>query len=107
MPNKINGKVRNIKDLYIFVGRCIETTGSTVPAKECYCQPGFYGQTCEKESLLKSKKYNPSDYKEVKFQGDQFKFMWRFVGKCEVCKPWRVYYHKIKFIFILILMLYT
>ena len=77
----------NINALCIFVGRCIQTTETLVPAKECYCQPGFYGQTCEKTSPLKSKKYNPSDYKEVILQGDRFKFMWRYVGKFKVCKP--------------------
>jgi len=61
-------------------GRCITSLGSSVPNKECFCQPGFYGQTCEKSSVLKSKKYNPADYQEIKQDGGNFRFMWRYVG---------------------------
>merc|ERR1712223_1201223 len=61
-------------------GRCIASKGSSVPNKECYCQPGFHGINCEKSSSLKSKAYNPSDYEEIKLRGDNFKFLWRYVG---------------------------
>ena len=63
-----------------FTGRCIASSGTAIPKKECFCSPGFFGQTCENYAGLNKKSYNPSDYKEIKLRGEDFKFLWRFVG---------------------------
>ena len=64
-----------------FVGRCIQSEGTSVPHRECFCEPGYHGQTCQKQSPLKLKTYKPEDYQEIKLQGDKFKFLWRYIGK--------------------------
>ena len=73
--------VLNMKIWYIYIGRCIQSEGTSVPHRECFCEPGYHGQTCQKQSPLKLKTYKPEDYQEIKLQGDKFKFLWRYIGK--------------------------
>ena len=72
---------RTDKLYHILVGRCIQSEGTSVPHRECFCEPGYHGQTCQKQSPLKLKTYKPEDYQEIKLQGDKFKFLWRYIGK--------------------------
>ena len=81
--NMSNIILSNMKSWYIFIGRCIQSEGTSVPHRECFCEPGFHGQTCQKQSPLKLKTYKPEDYTEIKLQGDKFKFLWRYIGKYE------------------------
>lgn len=62
-------------------GQCLEHFGTALPKKSCYCEPGYFGLTCERESALKVKAVNMSaGYEEMRLNGDRFKFLWRFIG---------------------------
>ena len=55
--------------------------GSALPLKQCYCEVGYFGQNCQLESPLKEKKINASaPYEEIKLLGEDFKFLWRYIG---------------------------
>lgn len=60
-------------------GQCIDHEGTSLPKKECYCQIGYYGQTCDKISPLNSKSYNASYFRTIELLPGNVKFLWRFV----------------------------
>ena len=48
---------------------------------QCFCKPGFFGVNCERISSLKEKKINETAvFEEILLNGNNFKFMWRYVG---------------------------
>jgi len=62
-------------------GQCIDHEGSSLPRKQCFCRAGFFGVNCERASALKEKKINDSvHFEEILLNGDNLKFMWRYVG---------------------------
>ena len=51
------------------------------PKRECYCPVGSFGKNCEKTSPLVTKSYNQSDYTVMPLNGEDFKFMWKLMGR--------------------------
>lgn len=70
-----------IINLYFFplsLGRCIDIKATTVPTKQCFCQPGFMGTQCGIRSKIATKDYNVTDFKRVPFQ--KVDFLYRIDG---------------------------
>jgi len=62
-------------------GRCLQNTVNVEPKRECYCPIGSFGKNCEKKSPLVTKSYNQSDYTVMPLNGEDFKFMWKLMGR--------------------------
>ena len=60
-------------------GKCLTVSETTMPFKQCFCQVGFFGSTCEKVSAIKEKSYNKEDFQTVEADQaiDKFQFYWR------------------------------
>jgi hypothetical protein len=41
---------------------------------------GYFGRQCQKTSVINSKNYNITNYIVRKIRGDDFQFLWRFLG---------------------------
>ena len=62
-------------------GKCIENPGTALPKRECFCPMGYFGKNCQKQSELKSKNYNETDYHIETLRGNTFRFLWRLMGE--------------------------
>ena len=60
-------------------GRCIDIKGTTLPAKQCFCEFGSFGFHCEKRNLaMSTKNFSAVLYNKESMRGVDF--YWRPVN---------------------------
>ena len=77
----------SIYTIFVPLGKCLAISGATaLPLKQCFCETGYFGLNCEKESSLKEadKNYDESEYKKHPEFGPVFQFMWKKVNDDEL-----------------------
>jgi hypothetical protein len=63
-------------------GLCQFVTPYSYPKFQCYCQPGWFGLKCDKESAFKSVQYNTDDY-QSKDLSSNLKLFYRILMKSD------------------------
>ncbi|CAH1775664.1 unnamed protein product [Owenia fusiformis] len=43
-------------------GRCINIDATSYPKRQCYCQPGWFGRSCQRKSTVPSIEFDPNLY---------------------------------------------
>ncbi|TRY75553.1 hypothetical protein TCAL_06383 [Tigriopus californicus] len=59
-------------------GSCVDVDATTAPRKQCFCQIGYFGDECEKESPVKSNQIQEGLYTSREISPN-YKLMWRIL----------------------------
>ncbi|XP_067135324.1 uncharacterized protein [Centruroides vittatus] len=63
-------------------GKCINIDATTFPKKQCFCEIGWFGEKCSKESAVKDMNIDYSKYSKQDLS-DEFSFYWRILQESE------------------------
>ncbi|XP_076320004.1 uncharacterized protein LOC143230387 [Tachypleus tridentatus] len=63
-------------------GKCISVDSTSFPKKQCFCEEGWFGENCNKESSVKSVMVDLSKYTQKELS-DDYRLYWRIIEETE------------------------